>query len=253
MRYFILFCVFCVSDLALGSWTSDSEIGFVSQAGNTEQDNAFIKSALSKELGANEIKTNVEYINSSGKNQTTDTSSTLAESSLLKLQYIYGEKTALKPFASGLWERNRFAGFDNRYSGDVGLKYQFIKTETLKFSNETGYRYRAQYEYTVGPATGEKTESQFGRVYFGLEKKLNKTSNFKFFIEALYDFIEPDNIEMIFEPSIDVFLGEFFPNEVKPAQISLKVSYRGIYDNVPAQVGLAKYDSILSTGVKVIY
>lgn len=253
MHYLVLLIVF-VSNTALADWTSDTEIGFVSQAGNTEQDNAFIKSALSKKLGAhNEVKTNAEYINSSGKNQTTNTSSTLAESSLLKLQYIYGDDTPVKPFASGLWERNRFAGFDNRYSGDVGLKYHFIKTKTLQFSNETGYRYRAQYEYTVGPITGEKTESQFARIYFGLEKKLSKTSNFKFFIETLYDFNNTDNIEMTFEPSVDVFLGEFFPNEVKPAQVNLKVSYRGIFDNVPAQEGLQRYDSIFSTGLKVVY
>ena len=252
MHYYILLVVF-ISNSALADWTSDSEIGFVSQAGNTEQDNAFIKSALSKKMGSNEIKTNAEYINSSGKNQATNTSSTLAESSLLKLQYIYGDDTPVKPFASALWERNRFAGFDNRYSGDVGLKYHFIKTETFQINNETGYRYRSQYEYTVGPATGEETQSQFGRVYFGLEKKLSKTSNFKFFIETLYDFQNSDNIEMTFEPSLDVFLGEFFPNEVKPAQISLRVSYRGIFDNVPAQEGLEKYDSILSTGLKVVY
>ncbi len=83
-------------------------------------------------------------------------------------------------------------------------------------------------------------------------KNLNATSNFKLWVETLIDSEDSENIEVNFEPSIDVALGEFFSSE-KPARVSLKVAYKGMYDNVPAIKGYKKFDSILSTGIKVVY
>jgi putative salt-induced outer membrane protein YdiY len=253
MNKFIVLILLFTSTTVHAEWKSNSEIGFVSQSGNAEQENAFIKTEITDKYEKGELQFNGEYINSSG--QTGDGSNTtLAESALAKLQYTYGGKDhKFGPFVSALWEKNRFAGFDNRYAGDAGIRYQIIDTEKLKLRNETGYRFRQQFAATIGDARGEETESQFGRVYFGLERILTKTASLKFFIETLYDFTDSENIEVIFEPSMNVAIGEFFSSEERPAQVSLNVSYRGIFDNVPAQDGFERYDSILSTGIKVIY
>ena len=234
-------------------WKTDSEIGYVSQSGNAEQQNAFIKTQLTDKFYYGELQLNGEYINSSGEVDDGQ-NATLAESALAKLQYTYGKKDQrLSPFVSALWEKNRFAGFDNRYAGDAGVRYQIIDTKRFKLRNETGYRFRQQFAATIGDETGEETDSQFGRVYFGLERVVTKTASVKFFVETLYDFIDSENIEVTFEPSFNVAVGEFFSTEERPAQVSINLSYRGIFDNVPAQEGLERFDSILSTGLKVIY
>ena len=246
--------IMLLTSTAFADWKSNSEVGYVSQSGNAEQENAFIKLEVTDKQKRGELKFNAEYINSSGEDETTMETTTLAESALAKLQYTFGKKEQkIGPFVSALWEKNRFAGFDNRYSGDVGVRYKIIEDEGFKFYNETGYRYREQFAATVGSVRGEETESQFLRIYFNLEKSFTKTSTFKFFVETMYDFLDSENIEIIFEPSLSVAIGEFFSTEERPAQVSLNISYRGIFDNVPAEIENVRYDSIISTGLKVIY
>jgi len=252
MKKIIAAALLLVSTSAFAEWKSDSEIGYVSQSGNAEQQNAFIKTNLVNTYSHGEAMFDGSYINASG--ETEGTSATLAESASAKLQYTYGPKeNRISPFASLLWEKNRFAGFDNRYSGDLGVRFKIITSDTFKLYNETSFRYRQQFAHTVGSAEGEETESQFARIYFNLEKVLSKTSNFKFFIETLYDFSNSENVEVIFEPSLNVSVGEFFSTAERPAQVSINIAYRGIFDNVPAIEGFERYDSIFSTGLKVLY
>ena len=121
--------------------------------------------------------------------------------------------------------------------------------------NETGHRFRDQYAFQFNPNgsdRGENTESQSARIYFEYGRNISKTSKFKFWVETLYDFQESENTEVNFEPSFDVAIGEFFSAK-KPARISLKVAYQGRFDNVPAQDGLERFDSIFSTTLKVLY
>ncbi len=253
MKFLAIALIFAVST-AQAEWKTETDLGLVSQSGNTKQDNTLLKTKLTKESGKNAYTVHGQYINSAGTVTENGTSVDvrLAESAQAGLKFTRTVSDKLGVFSAALWEKNHFAGFENRYSGDLGLKYSFTKTETFYLFNETGYRYRAQYASVVGPGQGDKVEAHFGRVYFEMGKNLNATSKFKLWVETLVDSEDSENIEVNFEPSIDVAIGEFFSSE-KPARVSLKVAYKGMYDNVPAIDGLKKFDSILSTGIKVVY
>lgn len=236
---------------AHAEWKTETDLSMVSQSGNTKQDNALLKTKWTKSVDKNAYTIHGQYINSSGTAGGTEVR--LAESAQAGLRYTRTVSEKLGVFAGVLWEKDHFSGFENRYSGDLGLKYHITKTEDFYFFNEIGYRYRAQYASLVGTGQGPKVEGHFGRIYFELGKKLNSTSNFKFWVETLIDSEDSENIEVNFEPSIDVALGEFFSSSDKPARVSLKVAYKGMYDNVPAAPGLKRFDSTLSTGLKVVY
>lgn len=238
---------------ANAAWETDSELGFVSQSGNTNQENTFFKTKATKEVGLNAYTLEGSYINTTGEVQGATSNVRLAESVTGGLRYTRTVSEKLGLFAGGLWEKNHFAGFENRYSGDGGFKYRIMKTKNMSFSNETGYRYRKQFEYLPGDGQGPSTESNFARVYFEYNNKFTQTSIFKLWVETLYDVSDSENIEVNFEPSIDVSIGQLFSTEDKPAQVSLKLAYKGMFDNVPAAAGLERYDSIVSTTIKVLY
>ncbi len=250
MKSLIIASILCSSLAAHAEWKTESDLGFVSQSGNTKQENAVLKTKLTKESGKNSYTIHGEYINSTG--ETNGINARLAESANAGLKYVRTVSDTLGVFGAALWEKNRFAGYENRYSGDLGFKYNIIKTESYSLFNESGYRYRSQFEWEPGDGHGPKTESHFARIYFEASKKISETSSLKLWVENLIDFEDSENYEVNFEPSIDVALGEFLSAE-KPARVSLKVAYKGMYDNVPAADGLKKFDSILSTGIKVVY
>ncbi len=232
-------------------WKTETDLGLVSQSGNTKQDNTLLQTKWTKESTNNIYTVHGQYINSVGTTNN-GVNVRLAESAQAGLKFTKTIPKKVGIFIGSLWEKNHFAGFENRYSADIGLKYNIKKTKNFYFFNETGYRYRAEYPSVIGPGQGDKFEAHFGRVYFELGGKLNSTSNFKFLVETLIDSQDLENIELNFEPSIDIALGEFLSN-TNPARISLKISYKGMYDNLPAIAGLKRFDSILSTGIQVLY
>jgi len=241
---------------AQADWQTDTELGFVSQSGNTNQENTFFKTKATKEVGKNAYTLEGSYINTTGEVQGATTDVRLAESMTAGLKYVRTVSEKLGVLGGFLWEKNHFQGFENRYSGDLGLKYTIMKNEKMSFFNETGYRYRKQFDYLPGDGQGDSTESNFARVYFEYRNKFSKTSLFKLWVETLYDVSDSENIEVNFEPSIDVAIGEMFSTAVKPAQVSLKLAYKGMFDNVPAGgagTDLERYDSTVSTTIKVLY
>jgi putative salt-induced outer membrane protein len=253
MKIFIALALVLTAASAQADWETDTELGFVSQSGNTNQENTFFKTKATKEVDKNAYTIEGSYINTTGEVQVATTDVRLAESMTAGLRYVRTVSEKLGVLGGALWEKNHFQGFENRYSGDLGVKYTIMKTEDISFINETGYRYRKQFEYLPGDGQGPSTESDFARVYFEYKNKITKTSRFKLWVETLYDVSDSENIEVNFEPSIDVAIGEMFSTSVKPAQVSLKLAYKGMYDNVPAAAGLERYDSIVSTTIKVLY
>ncbi len=236
---------------AQAEWKTETDLSLVSQSGNTVQDNALLKTNWTKSVDKNAYTVYGQYINASG--ETSGVSTRLAESANAGLKYTRTVSEKLGVYGNLLWEKNRFAGYEYRNAAGLGAKYTFTKTKDFSFFSELGYRYRAQYAYISGPGKGPKVESHFGRLYLEMKKTLSKTSNFKLWVETLVDSEDSENVEVNFEPSVDVALGEFFSSSDKPARVSLKVAYKGMYDNVPATAGLKRYDSILSTGLKVVY
>lgn len=80
-------------------------------------------------------------------------------------------------------EGDKFAGFLQRYSTDVGGRYSLIDTEATQWKAEAGYRY--QYENRF---TGATFTSSLVRLYSEAEKKWNESLSTKLWAEYLQSF-----------------------------------------------------------------
>lgn len=236
-----------------GEWKSDSEAGIVIQDGNSKAKNTYIKTTIKKESGSNTYTVEGSYLSAETTNVETDETNRSAEYSRFGLRYDRAYNAQFSSYVGALWEKDNFAGFRNRYSGDIGAKYIFIQGKENNFFGELGYRFRTEEEYLAGGLDGDDTESNFVRGYLEVSRKLNPTSNVKFWVEALYDMSESENFEARFEPSISVGLNDFFSTPEKAAVVSLKIGYLGRFDNMPAVDGLERLDSTLTTTLNVIY
>ena len=90
---------------------------------------------------------------------------------------------------------------------------------------EAGYRYTVEKLTVAEDGTGgEDQDFSKLRFYYEIDKKVTKTFSYKFWTEYLPNLDEPEDYIITFEPSIAVVLDDTF---------SLKVAYKGIYDNQP--------------------
>lgn len=235
------------STVHAGGWKSDTEAGMVVQNGNSKSNNVYTKTNLGKTAGKNTYTLIGEYISNEADGVRT------SEYSKAGARYdrSLNEKTSL--FLAPFWEKDNFAGYEDRYASDLGAKYLVVKSDKFSLTTEFGYRYRNEYAYIRGDGRGESEDSNFGRVYFEASRKLTPTTSFKLWAEALYDFNEEENFESRFEPSIDIALGNIFGTKERPAQINLKIAYRGTFDNLPAVDTAKRFDSLFTTNLKILY
>lgn len=120
------------------------------------------------------------------------------------------------------FEGNEFAGYEQRANSDLGLKYQFVKTDKLKSSLEIGYRYTDEKRVAVDEDGKDQFYFQKGNVTYRINQQITETTSYSFYIQYLPNFTEAEDYQINFEPALTVKMSDIF---------SLKVAYRGQYDN----------------------
>lgn len=133
-------------------------------------------------------------------------------------------------------EGNRFTDIKARYNSDLGMKYYFDKTDRLKFFTELSYRYTIEDRY-VDP---QNTYDHKGRFYNEYDQKYSDTLQYKFWLEYVPNFSDGRDYFINGEASFTAILNTL---------LSLKVAYRGMYDNSPANPGLKNYDYMTTTSL----
>lgn len=130
------------------------------------------------------------------------------------------------------YEGDRFSGYSQRENYDVGGKYIFVDTDKETFYLEAGYRYTEERR-TEADEDGNEI------FYFN---KLNLTSEFLkkrknysygLWLQYLPNFTDSEDYQINIEPSLTVIINDLF---------SLKVSYKGNYDNEPNVEGNERLD-----------
>tara|TARA_Y100000768_G_scaffold388408_1_gene384143 strand:+ start:17665 stop:18414 length:750 start_codon:yes stop_codon:yes gene_type:complete len=119
-------------------------------------------------------------------------------------------------------EGNEFTGFERRENSDIGLKYQFSKTDDLKASFEMGYRYTFEKRTTSDDDGDDEFYFNKANIVGKIDQKLTETTRYSFMLQYLPNFTESEDYQINFEPALTVKMSTIF---------SLKVSYRGQYDN----------------------
>lgn len=133
-------------------------------------------------------------------------------------------------------EGNRFTDIKARYNSDLGLKYYYDKTDVLNFFSEISYRYTVEDRYSdIGNTYDHKA-----RLYSEYDRKYSETLQYKFLLEYVPNFSDGHDYLVNGEVSMTAILNTRF---------SLKVAYRGMYDNSPANPAFKNYDYLTTTAL----
>ncbi len=213
-------------------WSDEAELSFVDAGGNTETTTLSAKNHLKylfTEQLEGEWKLSALYGQTGGEKNAENYSTNL------RMNYLFTKRF----YAAGNvgWEKDEFAGIDNRYYLGPSVGYKFLTGPKHLLLGETGLDY-VKEEYT------DNTDNNFirGRIYgqyvyaFSEKTKLKKT------LEFLYDFNDSQNFNINSETSLTTLLSD---------QFSLKTSYEVKYDNDPTPETLHETDTILSVALVV--
>lgn len=132
----------------------------------------------------------------------------------------------------------RFQGIKARYNSDLGLKYYYIKTDSQNFFSEIGYRYTIEDRYEPGD---NQYENKL-RLLTEINKKPSENFQYRFWAEYIPNLTDTSDYLVTFEGSLTSIINSLF---------SLKVAYRGSYDEVPAIEGNKNYDYSWTTALVV--
>lgn len=219
-----------ISSSAMAQLTNESELALIQSGGNAE------------------VQTN--------NAKTTNTYKWEKYSALFGGHYTYGETSdsvsvrnwdingkveqevepKLSVVVGEIIEGNRFTGIKARYNSDLGMKYYYTKTDLQNFFTEVSYRYAVEDRY-------EPLENAYdhkARLYNEFDHKYSETLQYKLWLEYVPNFTESKDYLINGEVSVTAILSTMF---------SLKVAYRGLYDNQPADPGFKNYDYLTTTSL----
>jgi putative salt-induced outer membrane protein YdiY len=132
------------------------------------------------------------------------------------------------------WERNRFAGLDNRWLVDTGIGYIFLNGDRTSFRGAAGITYTNE-DYTVDDG---QDGSFFGtRLGWDFRQKLFANTTFT------HTLIADENLEDTDDLRVDA---QFGVQVSMTKTLGLKVNWRLLWDNQPA---LAEYDLYTPGGI----
>jgi putative salt-induced outer membrane protein len=228
MRYLALLCL--LSFPAWATLTHESELAVVAAGGNSD----------------------LQTINAATKNkyQTQGKSTYLfgghytygeAEGALsarnwdVNGKYEFALTEKLSAILAETIEGNNFQDVKARYNTDLGAKYSLIKDDKQDWFLEAAYRYTIEDSFSTANVYQQKA-----RAYTEWSRKQSETIQWKLWLEYLPNFTDGRDWMMTGEASMTSILTSTF---------SLKLAYKGLYDNLPAASGLKNYDYITTTSL----
>lgn len=214
-----------LSSFAAEPFVGEAEAGLITVSGANESEsyNAKAKAAYTQEANIYTAAGRYLRTNSNGIES--------ARNWEAGLRYERSLSEHFGVFVGQKAESDVFNGYIQRDSTDAGLKYTFLKDETMNWFTEAGYRYQ-----TVRPTSGNLTHDNMGRLYTEYTKAFDKTLSFKYWAEYLPNFTVTDAYLANTEASMNVMINSMF---------SLKFAYLLQYQNLPVVVG--KYTTSTTT------
>ncbi|MGB0454825.1 MAG: DUF481 domain-containing protein [Bacteriovoracaceae bacterium] len=140
-------------------------------------------------------------------------------------------------FLGETYEGDKFGGIKYRFNTDLGLSYPFLNRDHMKFTSEIGYRNKVEKneDSSIDMLHEHMARIEGKFVYISKDKFI-----FNFDLEYLPNFTDSNNFQINGSPSFTFTLSSIF---------SLKIGYRGRYDNKPSTVGNKKYDYLYTTAL----
>jgi hypothetical protein len=150
-------------------------------------------------------------------------------------KYEFGLTEKIAAIIGETVEGNRFQDVKARYNSDLGAKYSILKNDKQNWFFEAAYRYTVEDRYVA-----ENVYQHKARAYTEWNKKYSETLQWKLWLEHIPNFSNGHDWMLTGEASATAILTSMF---------SLKVAYKGLYDNLPANPDLKNYDYITTTSL----
>lgn len=222
--------LFLLPALAMAQFTNESELSLIQSGGNAEAQTSNVRTTNLLKWEKHSAGFGGHYTYGENSDNVSvrnwDVNAKLEKEVEPKLSLILGE----------VIEGNRFIGIKARYNSDAGFRYYYDKTDALNFFSELGYRYTVEDRY-------EPLENAYdnrGRLYNEFDHKFSETVQYKFWLEYVHNFSFESDYLINGEASVTSILNSVF---------SLKVAYKGMYDNRPATSGFKNYDFLTTTSL----
>lgn len=228
---FILLCVNSFNSYALNKFSHESEASIISSVGNSPFETYDLKTTNNYEIFDQEFIFGGHYqLGNFGNDKVV-----IARNWDFNIKGSRVIDQVVEGFFGAVVEGDEFAGYSERNNIDIGLVWKHINTDQTKFRSELGYRQTVETPLEKPARKDSKI-----RIYSLYEDKFNENVRYKLWFELLPNFTTPNDYMVTIEPSVQVTLTRIF---------SLKVTYKGMYDNMPAISSRVNYDSLYSTSL----
>lgn len=239
-------------------WTNATELSFVSTGGNASSSTLGAKLSLIGKGGANGFKlelggirgeTNFRTLTATGT--TTDFSVTETTTSQLTAESYFARGRydrslgAAYTFGGAGWDRNTFAGVQNRYALVAGLGKAFVDDDASRFKADLGATYTIQKD--VAPVPG--ADDAFGGIRLSIDamKQLSPSTQFTSVLVADENLENSDDFRADWTNGLAVSMTD---------RLALKTSLQLMFDNQPSLLsvplfdggGVATGDNVLTPG-----
>lgn len=227
-------------------WSDTAELGLTLTRGNSEADSFNFRNTLTRKwddatfvLGAGGLRVDTTTTTrvavgspTSFSVAETDTSTTTAENYYLRGRYDKNISETFFWFAGAGWERNEFAGFDNRYIAEGGVGNIWRDDDDVKFRTRYGATWTKQDDIVETPGTDDSFLG--GRFAWEYLNKLNESTTFG--NDLLFDvnLDETDDWRADMINALTVAMTE---------RMALKLSLQFLYDNMPSLVAVSLFDA----------
>ena len=235
-----------LSSHAQEPFTGLSELAIVSTGGNSRVETYNAKSENKFNLDKRSYGFGGHYTLGLAEQAEGEDSGDMVESARnwdFKTSYEQKVKKHISAFAAVQYEGDRFSGFVQRENHDIGGKYIFTNTDKKNLYIELGYRYTEELRTTED----DKGRRQFyfnKAVLTGELQRRKENYSYGLWLQYVPNFTTAEDYQINFEPSFTVIINSTF---------SLKVSYRGNYDNEPNVEGNERLDWKYTTALVAKY
>ncbi|HEY7819638.1 MAG TPA: DUF481 domain-containing protein [Vicinamibacteria bacterium] len=218
-------------------WHDKAELALVVTAGNSETSTFGFRNLLSRTWTDAELKIEVAGLRTETSTFTAtpvgtspedfiveevSSSELTAENYLARAKYDRNLRPRLFAFATGGWDRNVFAGIENRYNAAGGIGNIWHDREDLRFKTDYGISVTRQL-----PTVGDDTTFAGLRLSADLLRKLTGSTTVTHLTIAEENLDETDDFRLDSVTALAVAMNE---------RLALQLSLKFLFDNAPSFV-----------------
>ncbi len=222
-------------------WSSSAELSYVLTAGNASASTLGVRTTTSYqwpdatfEFAAGGIRTESETTTRTATGtvddfQITETtvSRLTAESYFARGRYDREISGATYAFGGAGWERNTFAGFDNRYSGVAGLGRDWLTGEGRRLKTSLGLTYTKQNDVVEDPTADDAFSGMRATVDFA--HPVSETARYTTLLVVDENLSRTSDLRADWTHSLSADISD---------GLSLQTTYQILFDNEPALVAV---------------